>query len=273
MEKLLRRKNPYELTQMKGEMGLNKIISIAFCILLLGSLALTVGTAMALNYDFGFPENWAGEAIIDGAWTNTEEWMIGMPHQMGTDQKGMWIMQANTDSGGYWPEYLVEFADGTPDAGDKIWVCMTSDGETSTTPTIAEVKVELQGTSTKNVFDGTGSGWAASPSASAAHAAGTRGTTAHDPAEHVIAEFRIEKEMWGMGAPPLGVHIGCYDESTNNTVVWPPGSSADNPMTWGVIDGYTADPWPEGLTIGVMLALSSVAAVVSLRYFKKPPKL
>ena len=233
---------------------------------------MTVGTAMALNYDFSFSENWAGAATIDGTWTFTEEWVVGMPHQIGTDQKGMWIMQANTDSGGYWPEYLVEFADGTQDPGDIIRVCMTSAGEDSA-PTMAEMKVEIQGLTTKKVFDGTGSGWTDSASASAALAAATVGTTAHDPAPHVIAEFQIQKEMWGMGAPPMGVHIGCYDATTDTWVNWPPESSADNPSTWGVIEGYSADPWPEGLTIGVMLALSSVAAVVSLRYFKKPTKL
>ena len=257
---------------MKGEMGLKKIVSIAFCILLICSLTLTIGTVMALNYDYAWPENWAGAAVIDGTWTTTEEWVIGRPWYIGTDQKGMWIMQANADSGGYWPEYVVEFADGTQDPGDIIRVCMcqgSQDGE-ATAPGISSVKVEIQGLTTKKVFDGTGSGWTDSGSASAALAVATIGTTAHDSAPHVIAEFQIQKEMWGMGAPELGVHIGCYDASTDNWVNWPPESSADNPSTWGVIDSYSADPYPEGLTIGVMLALSSIAAAVSLRYFKKP---
>jgi hypothetical protein len=51
-------------------------------------------------------------------------------------------------------------------------------------------------------------------------------------------------------------------------------SSADVPDGWGLnsadISGGTI---PEGLTIGLMVALSSVAVVVSARYFRKPPKL
>ena len=251
-------------------MGLKKAVSIAFVTLLLCSLFLTVGTVMALNYDFAFPENWAPAATIDGTWTTTEEWVVGMPHQMGTDQKGMWIMQANADSGGYWPEYLVEFADGTQDAGDIIRVCMAMTDVSDTAPSALCMKAEIQGLTTKKVFDGTGSGWTDSSMASAVTMAATVGTTTHDPAPHVIAEFSIQKEMWGGGAPPLGIFIGCYDESTDTWVNWPPGASADNPNTWGAIDGYSADPYPEGLTIGVMLALSSVAAIVSFRYFKKP---
>jgi hypothetical protein len=255
---------------------LKRTSAIAICVLVLCSslLVVGIGTVTALNLDYTFDEYWAGAATIDGVWTTPEEWQIGMPHYIGTTQKGMWIMQANADSGGYWPEYLIEFADNTPDAGDIIRVCMcvAGDGE-GTSPGTGSVKVEIQGLTTKEVYDGTGSGWTGSAYASAVSTAATRGTTAHDPAQHVIAEFSIQKENWGMAAPPLGVFIGCYDESTGNWVTWPPTASADNPSTWGELANYQSEPYPEVLTIGVMLALSTVAVIVSIRYFRKPPKL
>jgi hypothetical protein len=67
-----------------------------------------------------------------------------------------------------------------------------------------------------------------------------------------------------------------YDASNTaqGWVAWPPQAiSLDNPSRWGNIPDYMAAPAPEGLTIGVMLLISSVAAVVSIRYFRKPIKL
>jgi hypothetical protein len=252
-----------------------KRTSIAVCILLLCSslLIVGVGTVMGFAAGYEFSEYWAPGATIDGKWTTPDEWVIGEPHYIGTVQKGMWIMQANSEAG-YAPQYLIEFADNTPDAGDIIQVCMNG-GVDSTTPTAAEFKMEIQGLTTKKVYQGTGTGWAeSSTAASAVTVAATVTTSAHDPAQHVIAEFSIDKAtLAGWGAPPLGVRIACYDASTGNWVAWPPASSADNPSTWGLLNNYSATPFPEGLTLGVMLLVSSVAAVVSIRYFRKPSKL
>jgi len=239
---------------------------------MLFSLLLTVGTTMAFTAGYEISEYWANAATIDGKWTTATEWQTGQPHYIGTTQKGMWIMQANS-AAGYAPEYLIEFADKTLDAGDIIQVCMN--GADSTSPTAGDFKMEIQGRTTKKVYQGTGTAWAESSTAAAAvTVAATVTTSAHDPAQHVIAEFSIDKAtLAGWGAPPLGVRIACFDASTGNWVAWPPASTADNPSTWGQITSYSQEPYPEGLTIGVMLLLSSVAAVVSIRYFRKPIKL
>jgi len=56
--------------------------------------------------------------------------------------------------------------------------------------------------------------------------------------------------------------------------MWPPYSSANVPNDYGYLDAdISGGTIPEGLTIGVMVLLSSVAVVVSIRYFRKPPKL
>jgi hypothetical protein len=53
--------------------------------------------------------------------------------------------------------------------------------------------------------------------------------------------------------------------------MWPPESSADVPNDYGY-SVISYDTIPEGLTIGVMLLLSTVAVVVGTRYFRKRPK-
>ena len=256
-------------------MALKRTSSIAVCILLLCSslLIVSVGTVMAYAPGYEIPEYWAGAATIDGKWTTPEEWQIGAPYYIGTTQKGIWVMQCNTASA-YEPEYMIEFADNTNDPGDIIQVCMNG-GADSSTPTAADFKFEIQGRTTKKAYVGTGTGWTESASALAAvDMALTMGTSAHDSAQHVMAEFSIDKAtLAGWGAPPLGLRVACYDASTGNWVSWPPTSSADNPSTWGQINTYSSEPYPEGLTVGLMLLVSSVAAVVGIRYFRKPPKL
>jgi len=228
---------------------------------------------MAFTAGYEISEYWAAAATIDGKWTTPTEWSTGRPYYIGTTQKGMWIMQANT-AAGYAPEYLIEFADKTLDAGDIIQVCMNG-GVDSSVPTAADFKMEIQGRTTKKVYQGTGSGWAESSTAAAAVTVkATVTNSTHDPAQHVIAEFSIDKAtLAGWGAPPLGLRVACYDASIGTWVSWPPASSANVSSTWGQIAGYSSDPYPEGLTLGVMLVVSSVAAVVSIRYFRKPPKL
>jgi len=80
---------------------------------------------------------------------------------------------------------------------------------------------------------------------------------------------------WGASYPPYGFRIAMYDASnpSQGWVSWPPTSTDTNPTGWGQINGYNMDAYPEGLTVGLMLALSTVAVAVSARYFRKPPKL
>ena len=252
---------------------MRKIVSIAFCMLLLSSLLLTVGTAMAFTAGYEQVEYFAVEAItVDGKWTTTTEWSAGQVRSMNTPQTALFVYLMDA-SGAYSPSILVEFADSTPDAGDIIQVCMNG-GVDASTPTADDFKIEIQGRTTKKVYQGTGTGWAESTTAAAAvQGTATVTTSAHDPANHVVAEIMIDKgtlAAWGANPPPEGFRVACYDASSDTWLSWPPASSADNPSTWGLINGYDMNPYPEVLTISVMLALSTVAAVVGIRYFRKP---
>ena len=265
------------MVPLKGELTeLKKIVSIAFCILLFCSLVMTVGTALAYEAGYELTEYFALDVItIDGAWSNADEWSATEIKYMGTPQKGLFgYLMDSVTTGAYSPACVVEFADSTQDAGDIIQICING-GLDSTAPTAGEdFKFEITGLTTKKAYEGTGSGWAESSAAlGVVEMAATVTTSAHDSSPHVVMEWRVDKgalAAWGANPPPENFRVACYDASSDTWLSWPPASSADNPSSWGQINAYSMDPFPEGLTIGVMLALSSVAAVVSLRYFKKP---
>ena len=256
---------------------MRKIYSIALCLLLCSAFVIVnIGTAIAYEAGYELTEYFGVEPLtVDGKWTTDAEWRATVTNYMGTPQMGLFEYELDSSTGTYAPAFLVEFADSTPDAGDIIQVCMNG-GTDGTAPAAGEdYKIELQGLTTLKVYTGTGSGWAETSAGEAVAAAATITTSPHDPANHVVAEFWIDKgalAAWGANPPPENVRVAMYDASTGQWTAWPPASSADNPSTWGQINDYSMDPAPEGLTIGLMLALSSVAAVVSIRYFRKPTK-
>ena len=93
---------------------------------------------------------------------------------------------------------------------------------------------------------------------------------------HWIIELKFDKSGAIAGSSfdsdvLLYVHVG----STGQTLMWPPMSDPNIPSTWGKVDysDYSGATIPEGLTIGVMLTLSTIGVIVSIRYFRKPLKL
>ncbi len=171
-------------------------------------------------------------------------------------------------------QYKIEvLSDTTNDAGDTFtfsW-CGARDG--AATPQAADdVKIVFTRTTT-TISRGTGTGWAVDP----AIVLGTNVFIASSMASgHWVIELKFDKGGSIVGsAMDSDVRLAAYDATTGKTLMWPPNTSADVPNDWGTIDytNFTGTTVPEGLTIGVMLALSSVAAVVSIRYFRKPMKL
>jgi hypothetical protein len=186
---------------------------------------------------------------------------------------------------GYTPaiceNWLMEFlGDTTNDAGDWWEICVDATATGGAAPQAAEFKVNWSAAQGVKVWVGTGTSWAASTAVVGTDVvAGT--SIAASPASatpHRIVEIYLDKGVSAANALAMGLNnnarLAIYDAATGLTVMWPPYSSADVPDTYGAgttdIAGGTI---PEGLTIGVMLALSSVAVVVSVRYFRKQPKI
>jgi hypothetical protein len=256
---------------------LKRTSSIAFCILVLCSLLLivSVGTVKASEPGYTFTEYYSGAAVtIDGKWTDADEWHDVTTQRIGTPQIA--VFEYKMDITDYSMTWLIEFADHTNDAGDRWQICLDGGNDGGSAPNANDVKVEVEGHTTLKTYVGSGTGWTASTATGTFKDSIT--TSPHDPANHYILEIKFSKSQWDWGAnpPPHGVRVAMYDASNaaQGWVAWPPEAiSKDNPARWGNIPDYTAAPAPEGLTIGVMVLLSSVAVIVSTRYFRKKPKI
>ncbi len=173
--------------------------------------------------------------------------------------------------------------DTTNDPGDYFKFAVDLGSGFSTPPTGGSApsatcwQLTVTGAGVASFQQGTGTGW----NAWAAPASGTDYTVATSVSAsptsataHRVYEIYLDKGTAG-GVLAMGYNnnarLEVYDASTGQTLMWPPDSSAAVPDSYGL--GVTGSVVPEGLTIGLMLALSSVAVVVGARYFRKPVKI
>jgi hypothetical protein len=261
---------------------MKKSFAIALCItLVFSSLMVTVGTVSAAAPGYEVVEQFGIQPVtIDGKWTTTDEWHDTYVQYMGTPQKALFEYKVNTPDGYVTIniQLLLEFADHTNDPGDRWQICFGTGGSTATAPTSGDNRFEIEGHTTFKTYVGTGTGWSLTSTPADMSWKDSLTSSPHDPATHYVLEVQFNKmtTSWGGGYPPYGIRIAMYDASnpSQGWVSWPPTSTDTNPSGWGQIG---AEPgmgeYPEGLTVGLMLSLSAVAAAVSIRYFRKPPKL
>jgi hypothetical protein len=256
---------------------MKKTSSIAICILLLCSLVLMVnaGTTMASEPGYTFTEYYGDTATVDGKWTTVDEWHDVTAQRIGTPQVAVFEYKMDVTSGTLMT-WLLEFADNTNDAGDRWQICIDGANDGGTAPNSNDLKFEISGHTTLNVYAGTGSGWAATTAT--VTWTNTLTTSPHDPSTHWVLELQFEKGQfsWGANMPPHGVRAAMYDASNDaqGWVAWPPEAiSKDNPSRWGLIDTAAAAPAPEGLTIGIMVLVSSAALLSASYYLRKRPKI
>ncbi len=168
-------------------------------------------------------------------------------------------------------QWLIEVAsDTTNDVGDTFTFTFCGANDGATTPQSADDVKVVHTHSSTTIYRGTGTGWAVD----SAIVLGTNVVIASSMASgHWIIEMRFDKSGGISGtAFDSADRVEVYDASTGKTLMWPPHSEANNPSTYGLLDytNFGSSTVPEGLTIGLMLALSSVAVVVGTRYFRKP---
>jgi hypothetical protein len=240
-------------------------------------LIVSAGTVLASEAGYTYSEYYGGAAVTgDGKWTDADEWHDVPTAYIPTSGAHVGVWEYKMDTTDYTMSWLIEFADNTNDAGDRFEICIDGGNDGGAAPNANDVKIVIEGHTTMKTYIGSGTGW--TQTTWTATFANTLTTSPHDPAVHWVCEIKFSKSQWDWGAnpPPHGVRIAMYDASNTaqGWVAWPPQAvSLDNPARWGSIPDYMAAPAPEGLTIGLMLALSSVAVVVSARYFRKPKKL
>jgi hypothetical protein len=174
-----------------------------------------------------------------------------------------WLMEILTDT--------------TDNPGDWWELCIDNAQSGGSAPTASDFKINWSAAQGLKVWTGTGSGWAASSAAVGSGGDVFAGTSiSASPASatpHRIIEIYLSK----LGALAMGFNnnerLGAYDANTGITYMWPPYSSADVPDTYGAGTTGFSGAIPEGLTVGIMVALSSIAVIVSIRYFRKQPKI
>jgi len=243
-------------------------------------LMVTVGTVSAAAAGYEIVDVFGTQTVtVDGKWTTPDEWHDTFVQRMGTPQKGIYEYKLVTPDGYVTIniQLLLEFADHTNDPGDRWQIIFGTGGSTATSPTSGDNKIEIEGHTTAKTYVGTGTGWTLTSNYADLSWKDSLISSPHDPATHYVLELQFNKmtTIWGAGYPPHGVRIAMYDASnpSQGWVSWPPTSTDTNPSGWGQVTMGSGEPVPEGLTIGLMLMLSTAAVAVSARYFRKPQKL
>lgn len=254
-----------------------KISVLMLCSLL---LITTIGTVMAGNLDYSITEYWATEpATYDGVWTNDMEWVAGPQTPISEDAIFTYTLSASEDYSVMNAQFLIEnFADTTDDAGDYVQICFQYDNSGGSAPQSGCGRIDVIGQTDVVAYVGDGSGWTENTDDPIEWAASISESYL-ESTPHAILELQFDKITGSLqlGQPPNGLRIAVYDESTDTLEAWPPESDADDPDSWGVIADYSGEPYstepiPEGLTFGVMAALSSIALLAGSLYLRKHAK-
>jgi hypothetical protein len=215
------------------------------------------------------------EPTVDGMWTSPDEWTDGGDvTTIGEDVSftSTWYYGAD-DVSTHW---LVEFiSDTTEDAEDYWEFCMDGMADGGSAPSAGDFKFVITGHTDLVWYEGDGTGWAvADLDESEIEWANALSESPTDSTEHWILEFVIGKNT---GTVQLTIMWNCrlavYDASNSEAgeLAWPPDSDADDPTTYG-IENYTSETIPEGLSLGVLVLLSSAAVVVATVVLRKRSK-
>jgi hypothetical protein len=251
---------------------MKRVLAISFVMLMLCCLLL-VGVTKASEPGYEITEESGGGPVtLDGNWA-TGEWEDSWIEYMDAsvaDERFCYKADANN---GYAPEFLIDSADTTDDAGDIWQICIGIPGG-GDFPLEGQNKIEIVGHENMTVYEGDGSGWVEIDSSAVTWADDmTIGDVPFDY-EHWCVEMIIDKTSIGSalwnGAPPIGLRVAMYDATNATWVAWPPQSDPDIPEGWGLIATYGSIP--ESFGIVAVLMLSSVAVAVSFFYLRKRPK-
>jgi hypothetical protein len=245
-----------------------------FSILMLCSLLLmiTVGTVRAGNPDYACTEyGCIGTTTVDGHWSEPLEWYDGPVLDMGDGA----VCVYNVDFGNYGMQWCVEFfADNTTDDDDYWQICVDDQNTGGSAPQSGDFRIDIVGHANLIMYEGNGASWdeITPEDGEIMWANMLDGSPMNTTAHWILEVVIIKTTRVAVTAPPTGMRVACYDASTDTLAAWAPGSDRDVPDEWGLIDSYSMDAIPEGLTFGVMAVLSSVSLVVGSYYLQKRSK-
>lgn len=256
---------------------MKRILFAAFCIMALCNLlAINTGTVKASEPGYERVEHQNGIAkTYDGAWAPPGEWEDGLETILATNvtcrstytvvSLDPMLVTTNT---------IIEILDdNTTDTGDYWQIIYDGQKDGGTTPQTDDYRIEIVGHTTLTLYQGNGTGWnQITPVAGEITWANSISASPTNSTPHWILEISVSKSGSIALAIIPGVRYAVYDESNDAAGVraWPP-TARDVPDGWGVLN-YSDVVIPEGLSIGVVVLLSSVAVVVGFYCLRKRPK-
>lgn len=238
-------------------------------------LMVAVGSVMAGNPAYSIIEYTGGvvPATVDGVWTTADEWTDALLVQVSENFTFLYNMDMNS----YSCQFCVEiFNDDTDDAEDYWQFCCDDSNTGGSAPAAGDYRIDIMGHTDLVFYEGDGSGWTEiTPDSGEITWANAISDSPLESTPHWILEFSFVKTVrMATNAPPTGLRVAVYDASNSEAGVqaWAPDSDVDVPDEWGLIENYSTDSIPEGLTFLVMGVLSSVSLLVGSKYLLKRSK-
>jgi hypothetical protein len=253
---------------------------------------VNTGNVKAYKAGFSVDDGTGTEPTMDGKWTTNDEWTDSFKDQLYGGFDGIFRVKYASSYPDWVHQYfLIElFSDNTNDAGDYWQLCYASAAEFTfpdysnppggTTPGTTCLRIDFVGHAQAGltIYKGTGTGWGVLTGytwPTNIQIVDSISASPSNSTPHWIVEIKVDHMYSGFGiAPNFWIRVAAYDASNSAAGVkaWPPESSVNVPDDWGLMTALQT-AIPEGLTIGVMVLISSVAVIVSTRYFRKQPKI
>jgi hypothetical protein len=254
--------------------GLKKTVIVVLLVASMCTLLLPTFTAHAHAAASGYVHTTyflANPVTMDGKWTANDEWADTEIVNFGSQTcilRSKW--SAASDFSTIYQYILVEVLnDNTNDANDLLQFCFDGDASGGSTPQSGDIRIDITGHKNVTAYNGNGAGWTQVATPSQFTWANSTNSSPTSSTSHWIYEIYItDKPSFGISAV-YWMRIAVYDASNAaaGTRAWPP-TSRDVPSDWGDIE-YDMNPIPEGIGLGVMVLLSSVAVVAGSFYFRK----
>ena len=251
---------------------------VAFCILLLCGLllAMNAGTVIAAYAGYTTSSYQAAAApTYDGVWTTSTEWNDGAQSTISANAVFRNKWSAADDFSAVWEHFVIELLnDNTNDTGDYWQIIYDGTANGGTAPQSDDIRIDVVGHTNAGikVYQGTGTGWnQITPSAGQVQMSNSISSSPTSSTAHWVVEIRIEKLSLALQQDPW-IRVAAYDASNSAAGVqaWPP-TSQDVPSNYGV-NTAVLGPIPEGLSLGVVVLLSSFIVLVGSYYFRKRSK-
>jgi hypothetical protein len=267
---------------MKNKSGGEKVMKKKFCTIMMVAfmmlLLVSVGAISCVRAQAAERVSWQTQVTptIDGEWTSDDEWTDGEETMIGD----VVAFRSTWDMGDEYvmTRWIIEFfTDTTDDIADRVNFCIDGDQSGGATPQPGDFRFYISGHTEFVWYEGDGTDWIEKDlDETEIEWATSLSASPTESTPHWILEFQIPKNG---GTVQLDITwnlmVMISDSSSGivgaNAARWPEGSDTDVPDTWG-IENFEMGAIPEGLSFGVMLLLSTVAAIVGISYLRKQPK-